>query len=232
MIRNITTIRVEILADTARRQRGAVLLLMLVVMVLGSTFFVLNDINGVTPILKRHSQVSKILEDDIIEALYGYALIYKRLPCPDTTGDGIAESAPCNNIEGELPWVTLGVKRMDSWGRPFRYRGNNTFTVNPIDPLAVAGEINILDNSNAPIILATDANSPAAIIFSCGINGIPDGNNDADSVANGNANCVNPGTPSASYVLDDYRLGGFDDVLVWLPRDQLIAKMSAANKWP
>ena len=219
-------------ANGSERQNGAALLIMLVVLVLGSSYLILSELNGAAPTLKRHSQVSKILADDIIEALHGYAVSYKRIPCPDTNGDGIGETPPCNNMEGELPWATLGIRRTDSWGRPFRYRGNNTFTVNPIDPFAVAGELNIRDNANAPITLANDADSPAAIVFSCGINGIPDGNNDADSVANTDANCINPGTPSADYVQDAYSVGGFDDVLLWLPRDKLIAKMSDANIWP
>ncbi len=221
-----------IICNFSKCQDGAVLLLMLVVMVLGSTFLILSEINAVTPTLKKHSQVSKILEDDIVEALYGYAVVYKRLPCPDTNGDGISEIAPCNNIEGELPWATLGVKRTDSWGRPFRYRGNSTFTVNPIAPLAIVGELNILDKDNLPIVSAADANSPAAIVFSCGINGIPDGINDSDGAPNSNANCINPGAPTVNYVSGDYSIGGFDDILLWLPRDELIAKMLAANKWP
>jgi len=45
---------------------------------------------------------------EIVEALYGYALLHGRLPAA-VGGDG-------------LPWAALGAPRTDPWGRPWRYR--------------------------------------------------------------------------------------------------------------
>jgi len=45
---------------------------------------------------------------EIVEALYGYALLHGRLPAA-VDGDG-------------LPWAALGAPRTDPWGRPWRYR--------------------------------------------------------------------------------------------------------------
>ena len=42
--------------------------------------------------------------NDIMEALYGYAVINGRLPCPDTTGDGVSNpvaSLVCTTANGD-----------------------------------------------------------------------------------------------------------------------------------
>lgn len=76
----------------------------------------------------------------IKEALLGFAVSNRRLPCPDTDGDG-QENLPspvvfndipvapqstqtftCPNLEGLLPFQTLGIERMDSWSNLFLYR--------------------------------------------------------------------------------------------------------------
>lgn len=45
------------------------------------------------------------------QALVGYAAVHSRLPCPDTTGDGVED---CDgNAVGKLPLVTLGLTRAD-----------------------------------------------------------------------------------------------------------------------
>jgi hypothetical protein len=81
-----------------------------------------------------------------------------------------------------------------------------------------------------------------AIIFSCGKNGRPDGNNDIDGTINSDALCTNPfdpknppawdNNPKNTYVQDSYVEDQFDDILVWLPKDILIARLTTAGKWP
>ncbi len=64
---------------------------------------------------------------DIMESLYGYAIINKHLPCPDTTGDGASNlegSGTCTATSGAgwLPWKTLGLGMQgDAWGNRFKY---------------------------------------------------------------------------------------------------------------
>jgi prepilin-type N-terminal cleavage/methylation domain-containing protein len=74
--------------------------------------------------------------NNIIETLYGYAISNGRLPCPDTSGDGMPDDAfdPTDsttgacvggsfpNGEGFLPWVELNVAPGDAWGNRFRYK--------------------------------------------------------------------------------------------------------------
>jgi prepilin-type N-terminal cleavage/methylation domain-containing protein len=65
--------------------------------------------------------------DHAVEALYGFALIHGRLPCPDAapSGDGredrLGERA-CVAAEGSLPHVDLAIDGLDAWGNRLRYR--------------------------------------------------------------------------------------------------------------
>ena len=63
------------------------------------------------------------------EALYGFALTQRRLPCPDTDGDGmanppftVASGGACKQETGYLPWAELGVAPADAWGNRLTYR--------------------------------------------------------------------------------------------------------------
>lgn len=76
---------------------------------------------------RRQTQASL---QQISEALYGFALSHRRLPCPDTDGDGRANpafdpldpgSATCTAGSGFLPWSELGVDQGDAWGRRYTY---------------------------------------------------------------------------------------------------------------
>lgn len=87
--------------------------------------------------------------NDIREALLGYAVINRRLPCPDcpdgATGscsavaaanrnDGMEDrsgSTPnrlCQTDIGNLPWVDLQAGEFDAWGRHFTYRVTPAFS--------------------------------------------------------------------------------------------------------
>lgn len=66
-----------------------------------------------------------------LDALYGYAVVNGRLPCPDADGDGLpdpafdpgdAASAQCTAAEGFLPVTELGVPPGDAWSNRLRYR--------------------------------------------------------------------------------------------------------------
>ena len=74
-----------------------------------------------------------------------------------------------------------------------------------------------------------------AVIFSCGKNGLHDNKNDANGKINSDTLCTNPGTENEKinhYIQENYIENEFDDILVWLPRNQLATRLAMAGKWP
>lgn len=82
----------------------------------------------------KYKQTQNELQE-IKETLITYYTQLKRLPCPDTDGDGIENpaipSGTCTNVRGFLPHVTLGMGgNGDAWGERFKYvvsRDNSDF---------------------------------------------------------------------------------------------------------
>ena len=176
-----------------------------------------------------------------MEALIGYAASHgNRLPCPDIDGDGVEDlpgttAAPCRGIEGELPRATLGIPGVDGWGRQLRYRGNDALT-GPDGmprPPNTRGGLRIDDPRTAERLTVGDPEAPAAILFSCGSNGRPDGEN--DGTGGDSAGCVNPSRPDPRYarsVPGRAGSGGFDDIVVWLSKNVLLGRLVRAGTWP
>ncbi len=177
----------------------------------------------------RRKDTQRTLQD-VSEALLGFAVAYRRLPCPDTSGDGV-EDSPCVNIEGDLPWATLGVGREDAWHRRMRYRANNAFTTSIPDPPNTTGGLSVRDWAGGALS-AADPDAPAAIIFSCGKDGLPNGENDANLIVNTSADCTNPGAPNAIYIQNPYLDNSYDDLLVTLSKNTLLNRLAGTGKWP
>jgi prepilin-type N-terminal cleavage/methylation domain-containing protein len=64
--------------------------------------------------------------DTAVEALYGFALLHGRLPCPDLAPDGDGREdrrgdTACMSDDGYLPDVDLGIEGRDAWRRRLRY---------------------------------------------------------------------------------------------------------------
>ena len=176
-----------------------------------------------------------------LEALLGYAASHgNRLPCPDIDGDGTEDrpgsaAAPCRGIEGELPRATLGIAGRDGWGRPLRYRGNDAYTARGgmPSPPNTRGGLRIDNPRTAERLTVGDPEAPAAILFSCGANGRPDGENDGTGgTASG---CSNPPRPDPRYahaVPGRSEAAGFDDIAVWLSKNVLLGRLIRAGTWP
>ncbi len=183
--------------------------------------------------IKRYNETSKLL-NEVSDALVGFAIVNKRLPCPDGTGDGVEDAGVCN-IEGDLPWVTLGLGQSDAWGRRIRYRSDVAFNAATLvpDPPDSTSLLNVTDLSGGALT-SVGIDGPVAIIFSCGKNGFPDHENDADLTPNTGAVCSNPGaeTANAIYVQDVFSENQFDDALIWIPKNSLINRMVLAGQWP
>lgn len=75
----------------------------------------------------RHKTIDTMAQ--AAEALYGYALTHRRLPCPATNANGLpdpsfttASGGACTKESGFLPWAELGVEPGDAWGNLLTYR--------------------------------------------------------------------------------------------------------------
>ncbi|ATE58676.1 type II secretion system protein [Thauera sinica] len=172
---------------------------------------------------------------DIEQALTGFAIVHGRLPCPSTEPDpaspryGLEDAAPCSTaVEGRLPWRTLGMPAHDAWGTPrshagdgwaghWRYRVDAAFATGTIgaDTTPVSNLQIRADDGSA---ITTLSNSQAvAIVLSTGPNRQADGRNATYSAA---APIYEAGDPSA----------GFDDLLVWIGRPLLVARLAQAGR--
>ena len=198
-------------------------------------------LGGLISPLSKHLEMRKINATERTlerarEAILGHAVANaNRLPCPDIDGDGVADpgndsTSPCPNVEGYLPTVTLGVIGLDGWGRRIRYRANNAYTeMDGIpNPPNTKGTI-IVRNRRAERLTLTNPHAAAAILFSCGKNGIPDDDNRGTSIAQG---CDNASSIDGWYVQDVPTEGEFDDILIWMSKNVLLNRLIAAGGWP
>lgn len=198
--------------------------------------------------------------NDVKQALIGYAMTNRRLPCPDTdtNPDGLENpigGGSCSASEGVLPWNTLGVDASDVWGRLYIYRVAPEFTHQtvPGSPPATSqldlndtGNINVVDRASdkSEITLTTTA---AAVIVSLGGNGY--GGQDTD----GNALAVPSGADEVEntdgdikFVRRNYSLGAdtcsdtsgttpfceYDDLVTWIPESFLKSQLVQAGRLP
>jgi prepilin-type N-terminal cleavage/methylation domain-containing protein len=111
--------------------------------------------------------------NDIIESLYGFAIINGRLPCPDTSGDGISNptgSATCTAATGDgwLPWQTLGLNfQGDTWGNRFKYHVTTPgFTTIDTGICAADSELDLCESGNITILTRGDDTSTGAVLES------------------------------------------------------------------
>ena len=125
------------------KQRGAVLMVMLVILVIGGIVFLVSALNS-SALQTRRDKVTVEALAQAKEALIGYAVGVNftggperpgDLPCPDLDNDGIAET-PCGSAAGSnqakrlgrLPWKTLGIPDLrDGSGERLWYAVSNNF---------------------------------------------------------------------------------------------------------
>lgn len=206
-------------------------MIMLLILIMGSAYFLLTKLNKGDPQQPRMIDATEDL-GTITAALIGYALTHNHcLPCPDTNNDGIAETS-CGSgppIVGTLPWVTLNTGMLDSWGHRLRYVVDPAFT-DPgsglctnsaslsgqirVDAHDNAGNSTTLTNDAPALILAFGANGYGATDESGAVMPNPPASH-ADELSNITANSnfiqrVASNDPAAVN-------GPFDDLLAWVP---------------
>lgn len=157
--------------------------------------------------------------ETIRQTLLGFAITNNgEFPNPDKDRDGRSDSGS-EDEEGYLPWVSLGIEdKYDAWGHPFRYR-------------VVTDDFKI-ENANGQEV---SSGNVVAIIFSCGKNGEANLKNDA--LDSNDLICSNPGRhPHKSYTqdrpLENFNGENFDDVLIWISKEELNGSLTAAGKEP
>ncbi len=236
-----------------RRQRGAALLMMLLVVgVLGAYYTVRTFGSARQQVSQEKSVLAAMVEAK--DALLGFAAANGRLPCPATAASAGVESPLGGGVctlpyTGFLPATTLGLSGVDAngflvdaWAGRIRYAvttasGNAATTTNGIQAAttAVFGPAASLRVCvSATGITATTCGTATAIttnavavILSSGSNAGTVGG--VDEAANQNADQVfvsHPRTESAA------ANGEFDDLLSWLPPNLLFARMTQAGRLP
>ena len=245
-----------------RRARGFTMtelavVLMIVALLLGG---LLVPLGTQQEMAQRKATATQL--NTIREALLSYLLVNGQLPCPDydnnpaAAGYGI-EDAGCHNwagagepaTEGFLPWKTLGVAEFDAWGSAWqnaadprlghwRYRIERDYadsTRLKTLIMKVEASLNLCDAATSPFpkdclaivdtagqTLYAQKERPLALVYSVGPNGRADGNNDSYEANKAQTPTYQADTPSA----------GFDDQLIWLTRNNLVAALVAVGRLP
>lgn len=151
------------------KQRGAALMVMLVIMIIGSAAFLVSSFSSSALQIGRDKITADALaqaKEALIGRAVGDANHPGSLPCPDTNDDGSAESLSgndCPSYIGRLPWKTLGLPDLrDGYGehlwyvlsRNFRDDNSNSINSDTAGNLTVSG--------------TTTASSIIAIVFAPG----------------------------------------------------------------
>ena len=192
---------------------------------------------------QRRTEETRIILDEAKESLVGYVLANKFFPCPDVnvipTGTEGARNGlnECINLEGILPWQTLGVRGLDSWGRYIRYRPSTNFT-NNVTFFGITDTGDIRVNSDT----GTLTTSAVAVLISHGPNGFGGINATQASPANlmpaptGADELENSNGLNLIYISHTPTPPGsaneFDDTVSWISSNILVNRMVAAGQLP
>ena len=206
---------------------------------------------------RQYTETERQLEQ-IKEALIGFALSNGYLPCPaktttDGTEDRISGGTTCTLVSGNpkrigfLPWVTLGVRPVDSWGNLYRYSVSANYTN--------SASLSLFTLTSARDILIQTRNAAGTPTNLSNVNEIPvmvlsHGKNGFGATSDTG---IAKATPAAwSNALDEFdnandsttfwsrtrtdstgAAGGvFDDIVVWIPPGILFSRMVAAGRLP
>lgn len=172
-------------------QRGAALIVMLVIMVMGIAAALANSLS-ITALNTARQETTAAALAQAKEALIGYAIAYGDthagkaqgyLPCPDTVNDGSANANQSNAqcvganipVAGRLPWRSLKLPPLrDGHGECLWYAVSGTFKavaggyMNGLMNWDTAGQFTIQDANGTALAGATAHDRPVAAIFSAG----------------------------------------------------------------
>ena len=203
---------------------------------------------------RRYAETEKQIER-IQEALLGYALANRHLPCPaisttDGHEDRDAATQACTLVagnpkrEGFIPWATLGVAPFDAWDNLLRYSVDPDFARSDPDfffTLNSTGDIRLRTRDDAGALIDLTNLEIPAVILSHGKNGfgatsldgiarpVPGGwaGDEADNAANATDFYFRKRSEVTSATG-----GEFDDLVSWVSLNQLFARMVSAGRLP
>jgi type II secretory pathway pseudopilin PulG len=243
-------------------QRGAGLLLLLIVFGTAAGYYAVISFSRASQQTALVTSTTAALSQ-AKEALIGYAASHiddplnhrPYLPCPDKTAaapvigfsvlpnaanDGIEDrntAGGCSVLEGNLPWVTLGITGLDGWASRFRYRptpayansvtGFTAATVATLQVNNAAGAV--LDPAVPVVIVSHGPNGWGATSSSGTVAAAPPAANVNET---DNANGANTVYVSNAPVEAGQPGGEFDDVTVWISQATLIARMQPTGLVP
>ena len=190
-------------------------------------------------------------EDDLAEirdAIFGFAMVNDRLPCPDCAAaggdcaagevnDGIGDPNPmaagnsCDTDWGNVPWSDLGTPENDPWGERYYYKVTDSFA-----NMEVGGAVsfNLTDNGDITVEETNGGNDIAtqvpALVLSTGPNAY-----DATEVQSTDE-VSNVNNADSTFVSKDVIKGGeateFDDLVIWISPFVLKKRMVDVEKLP
>jgi hypothetical protein len=170
-----------------RQQRGVVLMIVVVVLILGTIGFLMTNVSAKQSRLERMEYDRNVLKQ-AKQALMAYALTRAslndlanpnygdigKMPCPDynSSGNEGVQDTPCgmafSNVLGYFPWKTLGIEVLkDSAGNCLLYAVSPAYKNSPIAALNPDshGQFQLV-NADATVTLgATPESRPVAVII-------------------------------------------------------------------
>lgn len=245
------------LINFCRHSHGFTLVEMAIVLLIFGLLF-----GGGLTILSSQLELRRIQEtnaalDEAREALIGFAVSQGRLPRPATSATiGSENPVACTSealCTGFIPWSTLGVAKLDGFGKIIRYSvtpdfaGGATGTASFDLSTSVATKtVETRDGSGALIyqagqlLCSVASQCMPAVVFSHGKNNHGTGesgnvmsdnsatNSDEDTNNSASVNFIGR-TPSINATSPG---GEFDDQVTWLSPNILFNRMVAAGKLP
>jgi prepilin-type N-terminal cleavage/methylation domain-containing protein len=208
------------------RQRGFSLIEMAVVLAIVGLLLggLLPSISGQIE-QQRRNETRKYMTE-VRDALLGYAIANKHLPCPATAGDGIAATT-CTTVAsqtGSLPYKDLGVVDKDAYGNILVYAVTKEFA-NSATPftLITTGAANTMRICTTSLCTASLTNNAVVVIVSPGANRATPAS--PDEVKNATAG-------TTDFVSHDLSQNTFDDLVIWISPNTLFNRMVAAGQIP